>query len=192
MISMLIGKPVFSQNHLIMMCGGVGYGVVTNERTATELHGQAEATVYIHTHVREDEIALFGFLTEEEKLLFEELLKVPGVGPKTAILITNATIASLIQAVQEGDVAFFSSFSRVGKKLAQKIIIELKPKLGSIEDLELGELPQRTREVRDALLALGYGDAEIRRAMKTLTDTETIPIQTSIKRAMKLLAPVSV
>ncbi|HZZ98634.1 MAG TPA: Holliday junction branch migration protein RuvA [Candidatus Saccharimonadia bacterium] len=188
MISMLVGKPIFSQNHLIMLCGGVGYGVTTNTRTAAELHAKLEVTIYIHTHVREDEIALFGFLSEEEKLLFEELLKVPGVGPKTAILITDATVESLVKAVQEGDVSFFSSFSRVGKKLAQKIIIELKPKLGSLEDLQLGDLPEKTREVQEALLSLGYAELEIRQVMKQLLNIETDDLQKSIKTAMKLLS----
>lgn len=171
-----------------MLCGGVGYGVLVNERASLELHAKTEATLYIHTHVREDELSLFGFLTEEEKLLFEELLKVPGVGPKTAILITNGPADALIKAVQEGDVSFFTSFSRVGKKLAQKIIIELKSRLGSLQDLDLGELPPKLLELQQALLSLGYTEAEIRHAIKELGDIEAMELQVAIKKAMKFLA----
>lgn len=188
MISMLIGKPLFSQHNLTMLCGGVGYGVMVNEHTSIELHAQTESRLFIHTHVREDELTLYGFLTEEEKLLFEELIKVSGVGPKTAILITESPVESIVKAVQEGDVSFFSSFSRVGKKLAQKIIIELKPRLGSLEELELGTLPPKLQEVKDALLSLGYNESEIQQQMKSISDWETVPIQVIIKRLMKALS----
>ena len=188
MISMLIGKPIFSQNHVTVLCGGVGYGVLVNEKTSTQLHMLKEATLYIHTHVREDDLSLFGFLSEEEKALFEELLKVSGVGPKTALAMTNTSIPELITAVQEGNVSFFTEFSRVGKKLAQKVIIELKPRLGSLEDLNLGDLPEESQQVQDALLSLGYTEPEIRRAMKEMGPTDGLELQTIIKKAMKILA----
>lgn len=188
MISMLIGKPMFSNNHVTILCGGVGYGVIVNEKTAVELHTQTEATLYVHTHVREDDLSLFGFLSAEEKTLFEELIKVSGVGPKTAISITNSSVQDLIKAVQEGEVGFFTSFSRVGKKLAQKIIIELKPRLGSLEDLDLAELAPQAQEVKDALLSLGYAEREVALAMKKLSMDGSSTTQSLIKLAMRELS----
>lgn len=195
MIATLTGTPTFYRNQLVMVCGGVGYGVAVNETTAYALRTTAPATpsttgqitLFIHTHVREDALELFGFSSPEEKKLFETLLTVSGVGPKTALVITSASINEIRKAVEEGNVSFFSAFSRVGKKLAQKIIIELKSKLGSLEDLDLSESKGQTLEVRQALETLGYADQEIRKALREV-DVETLSLQEAIKTSIRILS----
>lgn len=192
MISTLTGTPTFYGNQLVMVCGGVGYGVAVNETTAYTLRTAIppttdQITLFIHTHVREDALELFGFATPEEKHLFETLLTVSGVGPKTALVITSASINEIRKAVDEGDVTFFSAFPRVGKKLAQKIIIELKSKLGSLEDLDLSESKGQGVEVRQALETLGYADHEIRKALREV-DVETLSLQEAIKASIRILS----
>ncbi len=196
MIATLTGTPTFYANQLVMVCGGVGYGVAVNETTAYALRTATpstapsttgQITLFIHTHVREDALELFGFATPEEKHLFETLLTVSGVGPKTALVITSASINEIRKAVEEGNVSFFVSFSRVGKKLAQKIIIELKSKLGSLEDLDLSESKGQGVEVRQALETLGYADHEIRKALREV-DIESLSLQEAIKACIRILS----
>ena len=189
MIATLTGMPTFYGNHLVMVCGGVGYGVAVNETTTHSLQKikKDQITLFIHTHVREDALELFGFATPEEKQLFETLLTVSGVGPKTALVITSASINEIRKAVEEGNVSFFVSFPRIGKKLAQKIIIELKSKLGSLEDLDLSEGTGRGVEVRQALESLGYADHEIRKALREV-DSETLTLQEAIKTSIRILS----
>lgn len=195
MIATLTGIPTFYGNQLVMVCGGVGYGVAVNETTAyalrtavpTTADTTGQITLFIHTHVREDAFELFGFASQEEKLLFETLLSVSGVGPKTALVITSASTNEIRKAVEEGDVSFFAAFPRVGKKLAQKIIIELKSKLGSLEDLDLSESKGQGVEVRQALETLGYADHEIRKALREV-DSESLSLQEAIKACIRILS----
>lgn len=188
MIASLTGIPTFHGDLLVLECGGVGYGIAVNPHTA---HMVARHTgsimLYIHTHVREDVLELFGFSTLEEKKLFEMMLTVSGVGPKTALVITDASPAQIRKAVEEGDVSFFSSFSRVGKKLAQKIIIELKPKIGSLHDLDLTTATGQAAEVRQALESLGYTDNDIRKALQSI-EVESLPLQSAIKESIRFLS----
>lgn len=174
--------------NLVMNVQGVGYGVAASTRTLDALQGKATATLHIHTHVREEALELYGFLSIEERQLFLALLSVSGVGPKTALVISASTPDQLAKAVREGNVEFFTEFPRVGKKLAQKIIIELKPKLGSLEDLALGEPENKQQaELIQALLYLGYPDSAVRNVARS-PQLESLNIQEAIKAAVKLLA----
>lgn len=167
---------------------GVGYGVAVSARTVEALHGKLTATLHIYTHVREESLELFGFVSLEERQLFLALLSVSGVGPKTALAISASTPDQLAKAVREGHVEFFSDFPRVGKKLAQKIIIELKPKLGSLEDLALGEPENKQQaELIQALAYLGYPESAVRQVVRS-PELEGMSIQDAIKRSVKLLS----
>jgi len=190
MIALLIGTPQFFGHHCIMVCNNVGYGVSVGEKTAETLKTQSNATVYVHTHVREDAFELYGFLTSEEKQMFETLLTVSGVGPKTALTIADASPSKIRKAVEEADVSFFSSFSRVGKKLAQKIIIELKPKLGHFAELDLTDGSAQTQDVREALQSLGYDERAIAQALRAVP-VDALPLQVAIKECMKILSRTS-
>ncbi|HAV14818.1 MAG TPA: Holliday junction branch migration protein RuvA [Candidatus Pacebacteria bacterium] len=187
MIALLTGKPLCTGQECIMMCGGVGYGVHVAPHTIDALVGKSEATLHIHTHVREDALQLFGFLTREEKYMFELLLSVSGVGPKTALAITNGSSADIVDAIQTNNVSFFTSFSRVGKKVAQKIIIELKSKLGGIEDLALGDETPHVSDIRAALESLGYSKMEVSKALRAIKPEE-VSIQQAIKQSVHILS----
>ncbi|MBI5151829.1 MAG: Holliday junction branch migration protein RuvA [Candidatus Pacebacteria bacterium] len=185
---MLIGTPLLQGNELTVLCGGVGYAVAVNLHTLRTLSpNQKDVTLYVHTHVREDVLDLFGFLSSEEKRMFEMLLTVSGVGPKTALAVTDASPPAIRKAIEDGDVSFFSAFPRVGKKLAQKIIIELKPKIGSLHDLDLTTATGQTGEVRQALETLGYTDNDIRKALQSI-EVETLPLQSAIKESIRFLS----
>ncbi len=186
MISFLQGRPLVNDDELILLVSGVGYGV----RTTPQLLGTAslkeEISIYVYTHVREDLLELFGFETKEEKRLFMLLLSVSGVGPSTALNITAQGASRLTQAVQEADLKFFSSVPRVGKKLGQKIIIELKSKLGSLKELDLSSLTTKQKDVVDVLVGLGYELETAEEVVKSL-EVEEVTIQAAVKLAIKSL-----
>ncbi len=138
MIGALVGivdMPV--TNPLLLMVGGVGYRVAVPQHILQSVTRDTPVTVFTHTHVREDALDLYGFLTKEELSLFQLLLSVSGIGPKTSLTIIDRGVASIRQAITTADVSFFTSIPRLGRKNAQKIIIELTSKLGSRIDLDL-------------------------------------------------------
>jgi len=184
---MLTGTPLIQGSECVVLCGGVGYGVAVNERTLEHIAAQKEVTLYIHTHVREDELKLYGFLTLQERHLFDLFVSsVQGVGPRTALAIMNSPVAEISTAVEEGDVAFFTEFPRVGKKLAQKIILELRSKLSDAKGLELEFSGSKQKDLREALHSLGYSDKEILHAIRGL-DTTTLTLETAIKESLKAM-----
>jgi len=161
MIAYLSGKPLVSHNELIIQVQGVGYGVHVGAQTLTACTGRESLEMYVHTFVKEDEISLYGFLSFEEKEMFLQLLSVSGVGPKTALTIIDKGTVGIYSAVHNGDVTYFSSIPRIGKKLSQKIIIELRSKLGNREVLDLQRPTEKYSQVSDALLSLGFGEHDI-------------------------------
>lgn len=185
MIAQLTGKPIINNDQLILDVNGVGYGVLVGGKTLAKLQGQSFVTLSIYTHVREDAIELFGFLDAADKRLFELLLAVNGVGPRTALNISQLGAANITEAVQQANVSFFTKISRVGKKLAQKIIIDLKSKLGSLKELELGGITDpKQKDVVEALLALGFDEQEVYRKLEKLDLNQ--PIEKVIKQALKV------
>jgi Holliday junction DNA helicase RuvA len=155
--------------------GGVGYDVTVTPRTLSELPGVGEEVV-LHTHLvhREDSMTLFGFGVEQERDVFRTLLGASGVGPKVALAIcATLTPAELRSAVITEDSATLELVPGIGKRGAQKLIIELRPKL----DRPDGELPgggaSVMAEVRLALDALGYGAAEVREAIGSISTEGT-------------------
>lgn len=184
MIGFLSGRPMFSLHHTILLVNGVGYEVTVTATTRASLIGKETVDVYIYTHVKEDALELYGFLQEREKLLFLLLLDVNGVGPRTAMAIMDRGVEAIITAVQSADVSFFSSIPRVGKKSAQKIIIELKSKLGGDQELQLQEPEGKEKEALDALLSLGFSESESRNVLQTL-DLETMRLEDAVKAAIQ-------
>ncbi len=168
--------------------GGVGYKLAmpTGSLAALPVNG-GEGTVRTHLVVREDGLSLFGFATEEEQSLFEQLIGVSGVGPKVALALLSALPSEqLAAAIAREDVALISSAPGVGKKTAQRLIVELKDRLGSEgaagggKALDLGA----TAEARDALLSMGFAPAE---AAAALADAEGDSAQTVLKHALRRL-----
>ncbi len=174
------------RNPLILDVGGVGYLVHVPETLQAKLSPEGKTTLHIHTHVREDLLDLYGFIDEHELVLFERLLTVSGIGPKTALTVMARGAAQVEKAVKLGDVDFFTAVPRLGKKNAQKIIIELKNKLGDMKDLSLtGQGMSETKEITEALLSMGFDRREIQETLKNL-DADT-PIEEKIRQAIKAL-----
>jgi len=153
---------------------GVGYDVSVPNLVLQRLNVHQEVTLLTYCHIREESFQIFGFLKEEEKSLFESLLSVSGVGPKVALAVLSVLgVRAFGQAVLESDVAAVSKAPGVGKKLAQRIILELKAKMG--QDTELSALLGETEgsqepegdDVFDALIALGCTPPEAKKAMQT-------------------------
>lgn len=150
---------------------------------------KVEVELFIYTHVREDILELYGFNSTEEKRLFLLLLDVSGVGPRTALAITERSPQEIISAVQQADSKFFSSIPRVGKKVAQKIIIDLKSKLGSLKELDLGPTTSQEQEIVTALASLGFAEEDVLDQLRT-EDFSAVTLEESIKRIIQKLGKV--
>lgn len=170
--------------YILITVNNVGYKVCAASDVLRTIHIGDTVALFIHTHVREDMLELYGFLDEESLVLFELLLSVSGIGPKTAIGVFGlGKREHILHAIQTANVAFFTGVPRLGKKNAQKIIIELKGKLGAIEDLDLAEADT---DAVGALVQFGFSHEEARRALAMVTDSNA-PVEEKIKRALKYL-----
>jgi len=171
---------------ILLTESGVGYEVYLGHQLLNQASAGDRVAYYIYTHVKEDSLSLYGFKTIQEKKLFQLLLGVSGVGPSTALGISDLGAETIIQAVQEAQVKTFTAIPRVGKKLAQKIIIELKSKLGSLRELELGEVKGKAHELVEALVALGFDEQKSYQLAKTY-ETDERPIEVILKEAIQKL-----
>ncbi len=187
MIGLLEGKPfIVSQDVLLIEVSGVGYRVVVTPKLLSHLGNAATVRLWIHTHVREDALDLFGFEDLDELYLFKALLTVSGVGPRTAILILNKEVVDIKQAVVEGDVDFFTGIPRLGKKNAQKVIIELRPKLASLALAGLPEEKGNRKEAIEALVAMGFTPKEARESLSSIP-VESKTTEDRVRQALKIL-----
>ena len=184
MISFLSGQPVFSGTELTLLVNGVGYEVKVGPKLSTRLQGQLQTELFIHTHVREDRLELYGFQTPAAKKLFRMFLDISGVGPQTALLITDQDPDQVVAAVQNADTPFFTALPRVGKKMAQKIIIELRTKLGEIKSLDLQPETTQETQVREALLGLGFDEQSISTIFQQVNVNE-LPLEQAVKESIK-------
>ncbi len=199
MIGILRGKIALrsAEGEVIIDVGGVGYRVAVTPATAVALMvggSSNEATLFIHTHVREDAIVLYGFVHDDERRCFEVLLGSHGVGPSLALAIMAVlSPASLSTAVLEDDLDMLCTVPGVGRKTAARLVIELKSRL-DLPDLSL-EMPgssgggaTRTSrsEARAALAELGYAPDEIRGALDGLRDD--VGVEEMLRLALRELA----
>lgn len=170
-----------------MMVGGVGYVIFPPLKLLARIHQGDSLTLYIHTHVREDNLSLFGFATLEELELFELLLSVSGIGPKTALTVVDRGVDHVRQAVAAADVSFFTMIPRLGTKNAQKVIIELKSKFGSLAELDLSDSAAgETQELVETLTTVGFSKAEALSALKALP-SHAVTVEEKVRAALKLL-----
>lgn len=186
MIGWLKGTVMVLADESIIAVSGVGYQVLIGPHTQSKLTLGNETSLWIYTHVREDQLTLFGFSTIDAKALFLHLLSVSGVGPKIAMLLVDQGVEAVIAAIQQSNLVFFSQVPRVGKKLAQKIVIELQPKLGSLQELSLKPLSSVHQDVLDALLTLGFAETMARSILPQLSESEN-DTAVLLKQALKLL-----
>ena len=188
MIGLLKGTVVYKDaSSLLIDVQGVGYkALVPVDVLSKSVIGDA-VTVYTHTHVREDLLELYGFTQPEDLRVFEYLIGVSGVGCKTALgIFSVGTRGDILNAITTGNVAFFSSVPRLGKKNAQKIIIELKNKLGGIGDVDLSQDGQDISEVVNALKGFGFTQGEAQTALKAIKG-EGETIEEKLRLALKYL-----
>jgi Holliday junction DNA helicase RuvA len=195
MIALLHGVLVEKHpNQAIVETGGVGYDLTIPVSTFTHLpEPGAEVRLRVYTHVREDALALFGFLTQDEKTLFEKLIQVSGIGPKLAVtILSGLAVADLIQAIRRGEVERLVRIPGIGKKTAERMVLELRDKLPAASGEEPAAaaetLSSTDQDVLSALLNLGCArpQAEIAvrkaKASGTAADFETL-----FRRALELV-----
>lgn len=184
MIAFLSGK-LYSKlsDSVILLVNGVGYRVLVAASTFSSITVSSSLELFIHTHVREDCLDLYGFKTIEELNLFNQLLSVSGIGPKTGLLVIDKGVEPVKNAVLKADVDFFSLIPRLGKKNSQKIIIELKNKLGATTDLDLSSETPEVLEAAEALISMGYSKKEALIVLKGVAAELTI--QEKIKYALR-------
>ncbi len=174
MIALLQGKVVTNNQIevVLMTAGGVGYKILVSPRAAERCSVGTEAQLETYLVVREDALELFGFENVRERELFKHFLSVSGVGPKTALhLLALGSVEEITRAVGRGDVAYLTKVSGIGKKTAERIVVDLKTKLMGTESFENttpGDLPDNVGDVIDGLIALGYSAGEAREVVKNL------------------------
>jgi len=170
MIAHLRGKLLAKHpNQAIVETSGVGYDVVISVPTYSDLPGAgSEIALHIHTHVREDQIALYGFLHSAEKQLFEKLITVSGIGPKLAITILSGMAAdAMVAAIRSNDIARLTKIPGIGKKTAERMVLELRDKLPvATSTTVLPTLSAVEDDVLSALLNLGYQRAAAESALE--------------------------
>ena len=190
MIAKLTGKVAHLDiKFLIIDVNGIGYKVfATSETLGMAGEIGVDLSLWIHHTIREDASDLFGFHTRDALLLFELLISVSGIGPKTGLNILNLTTPDTIrEAVETGDTSYLTKISGIGKKMAEKMVIELRDKLGAPSDTYVsGSLKDGALAI-EALKSLGYNEKEAREAVKKI-DKDVTSTQDIVKAALKVLS----
>jgi Holliday junction DNA helicase RuvA len=180
-------------NLAVVECAGVGFSVNTTANTVSRLRSGEKVTLYISENIREDAFDLYGFADKREKGCFEMLLGVSGVGPKAAVSILSVTTPeSLAMAVVSGDEKALTAASGIGKKIAQRILLELKDKMSRETEGILvgasaaagGSGSSKLSDAASALAVLGYTNAEISAALRNI-DIDNTPVEAVVKLALK-------
>lgn len=183
-------------NLAVIDCGGVGFSMNVSLNTVQSLKLNEKAKLYVYESIREDAFELYGFASKTEKRCFELLIGVTGVGPKAAMAILSTTTPDgLIAAVMNGDEKVITAAQGVGKKLAQRVLLELKDKVGKIEgvdavtklDIPAIAVTGTNKNLADAtagLLVLGYAQSEINSALRGV-DTTNMDSQQIIKLVLR-------
>lgn len=184
MIGSLNGKIIFKTGKFIIIeVAGVGYKLNISPDTLSKIQKEDDVFLFVHTHVREDALDLYGFLDHQELEFFEMLLNVSGIGPRSALAILSiASIDTLKKAIGTSDTSYLTKISGIGRKTAEKIVIELRDKIGEEKE---GASLQIELDALEALKSLGYSQNEARDALKKVSaegDTNT-----KIREALKVL-----
>jgi len=197
LIAYLEGKLIEkSPTHLVLEVGGVGYSINIPVSTYSNLAEAGEMVkVLTHQHVREDELKLYGFSSKPEKELFELLILVNGVGPRLALSILSCvSVYEFQRSVLQEDLDVLTTIAGVGKKKAQRLIVELKEKLSKVDLGERKDLKEKEAvcvpaqdEAILALVSLGYTKPDAKKALERVTKQvkEALPVEELIRRALK-------
>ncbi|OLN23468.1 Holliday junction DNA helicase RuvA [Domibacillus antri] len=186
--------------YIVVETNGIGYLLLTPNPFAFSKYEQTNVTVYVYHHVREDTQLLFGFMTSEEKRLFEKLISVSGIGPKGALaVLASGEPSHVVGAIDREDEAYLIKFPGIGKKTARQMILDLKGKLDEVMPDHLSGLfqPEKVQsaapsnaELEEALLALealGYSAREIKRISGRLEKEEAMSTDEYIRKGLQLL-----
>jgi len=193
MIGSLRGKLIEKRpNQVLVDVGGVGYQVQIPLSTFASLGAlHAEATLLVYTHVREDQLMLYGFLTAREKHCFELLISASGVGPALALkILSGMSLEDLIPAIRTGDLAQLVRIPGVGRKTAERIVVELRDKLAAVDVAEAGKPATKSQleaDVASALVNLGYDARAVERAIEKARGDGKADFETLLRASLQLL-----
>lgn len=195
MIGSIRGKIILeTEKYVIVETAGVGYKINAAPETLAKINAskidakqrEKEVALWVHTHVREDIFDLYGFLDRDELEFFEMLINISGIGPKGGLSIMGiAAVETLKKAISAEDTAYLTKISGIGKKTAEKMILELRDKIEKTNDTKTGHSLRGELDALEALKSLGYSQTEAREALKKVnsgTDTNT-----KIREALKIL-----
>jgi Holliday junction DNA helicase RuvA len=190
MLYSISGKLIFrGENFLAVEAGGIGFKVFASERTIRRAGAVGGATkLFTHFHVREDAMELYGFLSEDELSFFELLISVSGVGPKSALSIIDvASLEELSAAIHEGRPDLLTKASGIGRKTAERIIVELRNKVQSSRAGAVVEKMDTDADLVEALSSLGYRREEAREALAKVS-AEVAGVEARLKEALRILS----
>jgi Holliday junction DNA helicase RuvA len=193
MIGSLRGKLIDKRpNAVLLDVGGVGYQVQIPLSTFGALGTlESEATLLIHTHVREDQFSLYGFFSAREKQCFELLISASGVGPSLALkILSGMGIEQLVPAIRKGDLAQLVRIPGVGRKTAERIVVELRDKLAAVDVPEAGQPATRTQlesDVASALVNLGYDQRSVERAIEKAGASSAVDFEKLLRDSLQIL-----
>lgn len=188
MIGFLQGTRIFQEADMLTLnVHGVGYELTCSQNTFEDMDGQDVIRLWVFTHVREDQISLFGFSSQVEKQLFLSLLKVNGIGPKLAIkVLSGAKIDAIISMIEEGDVKGLTALPKIGKKTAEQMILSLKGKLVMDSSDSPNAKSSVRGEIKSALVNLGFHPNDVEKAVSELRPQ--IDFQEGVREGLSLLS----
>lgn len=176
------------ENFFVVDISGVGFKVFSNAQTLYRLPASGPVLVYCHTHVKEDAIELYGFLNEGELKLFEMLLTVSGVGPRIALFILDLdSFPNVMAAIVGKHADVLSRAAGVGRKTAERIVLELHAKIDASEVKGLDQAAETNVEVEDALVGLGYDRRVVKKTLADIGDSAGTKLEDKLRSALKLL-----
>ena len=179
-----------SKDGLIVNVNGIGFKVTVTTSVLSEMGITGrEVKLYTHFHVREDDMSLFGFGSLDELKLFEALISVSGLGPKTGMAMLSAMSADQVaMAIASGSVEILTTIPGIGKKTADRLILELKDKVGGVMiSSPAGKAAQENADVVSALVSLGYSVQETTRAVNALPSGKKLTLENKVKLALQYL-----
>lgn len=187
MYNYITGKLIEkTTEYIVLDVNGIGYELYLSKRDLSKTFVDDVVTVYTHLNVKEDEMSLIGFLEKNDKIIFRRLIDVSGIGVKSAIgILSMFSAEELIMALETGDVNLISKCPGVGKKTAQRIVLELQGKLVITTESKMTSDTESVKEAFEAMKSLGFNDNDIKKVFNNIEDIDRLDTQDIIKLALK-------